>query len=172
MLSALETGLRVLGGLLLAALLALPNTRSLLPPASLGLLLGGLALARPAAAWRRWGALLLAAGWWGSLLALLQSPHWHWELNERAPVGPAVALARQAAPADPLALWQQSERPSLSWGAGRRLLPLARTSIPAGATLQLLSQGPGPVPTPAGHRCRLAASDQDGWRLWRCPAVP
>ncbi len=162
----------LLGGLLLAAAIALPAARPLLPPAGLGLLLGGLALARPAAAWRRRGALLLAAGWWISLLLLLQSPLWHWELNERTPVGPAVALARQAAPADPLALWQQSERPSLSWGAGRRLLPLARTAVPAGTTLQLLSQGPGPVPAPAGRRCRLAASDQDGWRLWRCPAVP
>jgi hypothetical protein len=112
------------------------------------------------------------AGWWGSLLLLLQSPLWHWELNEQPPVGPAVALARQAAPSDPLALWQQSERPSLSWGAGRRLLPLTRTAVPTGATLQLLSQGPGPVPAPAGHRCRLAASEQDGWRLWRCPAPP
>ena len=83
-----------------------------------------------------------------------------------------LALARRASADEPLALWHQAERPSLSWGAGRRVLPLARTPVPAGATLQLLSQGPGPVPGPAGHRCQPAASGQDGWRLWRCPAAP
>jgi len=162
----------LLGGLLLAVALVVPDARPLLPPAGLGLLLGSLALGGATGARRRTGALLLVAGWWGSLLLLLQSPHWHWELNEQAPVGPAVALARRATADEPLALWQQAERPSLSWGAGRRLLPLARTPTPSGATLQLLSQGAGPVPVPAGHRCRLAASEQDGWRLWRCPATP
>jgi hypothetical protein len=99
----------------------------------------------------------------------MQSPLWHWELNEQTAVAPGAALGRQAERHIPLALWGMPERPSLSWQSQRHLLPL---QVPPPGPLQLLSPGPGPVPQLAGHRCKIKANGEDGWQLWRCAAIP
>lgn len=160
----------LLGGLLLVGAGLLPAYRWIALPGALGLLAGGWLL-RPAARGnqRRLGAWGIVAGWGLSLFLLMQSPLWHWELNEQTAVAPGAALGRQAEPHIPLALWGIPERPSLSWQSQRRLLPLQAT--PAGPLL-LLSQGRGPVPQLAGHRCEIKANGEDGWQLWRCAPIP
>jgi 4-amino-4-deoxy-L-arabinose transferase-like glycosyltransferase len=160
----------LLGGLLLVGAGLLPAYRWIALPGALGLLAGGWLL-RPAARGnqRRLGAWGIVAGWGLSLFLLMQSPLWHWELNEQTAVAPGAALGRQAEPHIPLALWGIPERPSLSWQSQRRLLPLQ--AAPAGP-LQLLSQGRGPVPQLAGHRCEIKANGEDGWQLWRCAPIP
>jgi 4-amino-4-deoxy-L-arabinose transferase-like glycosyltransferase len=168
-------------GLLLAGAIALPMALPIaLPialPAGMGLLLGGACLLRRPASWRRLGISLMAGGWWLALLILMQGPLWHWELNEQPAVAPAAALVRQADPRLPLALWQLPERPSLSWQAQRRLLPLAAQPLgqPPHAQ-QLLSHHPpgssAPVPQLANQRCRPQAPEQDGWLLWLCSPAP
>jgi hypothetical protein len=164
-------------GLLLAGAIALPMALPIALPAGLGLLLGGAYLLRRPASWRRLGISLLAGGWWLALLMLMQGPLWHWELNEQPAVAPAAALVHQADPRLPLALWRLPERPSLSWQAQRRLLPLAAQPLgqPPHAQ-QLLSHHPpsssAPVPQLANQRCRPQAPEQDGWLLWLCSPAP
>ena len=168
--------------LLLGALLLLggisqpPPWRPVLLPAGLALLLGGWGL-RPASPlpWRRRGAIALIGLWWLALMALMQGPLWHWELNERNPVAPGAALARQADPAQPLALWGMAERPSLSWQSQRQLIPLARLGLPA-AGVQLLGRRPpggeAPVPQLEGLACDPPRAGEDGWLLWHCRPLP
>ena len=130
----------MLGGLLLAAATALDEYRLVLLLGGLALLLGGWGL-RPGGEQSRrlWAGSALVGFWWLALLALMQGPLWHWELNERNAVAPGAALARQAEPQLHLALWGMAERPSLSWQSQRRLVPLARLGIPD-EELQLLGR--------------------------------
>ena len=67
----------------------------------------------------------------------------------------------------PLALWNQSERPSLSWQSQRRLQPLSKLGLSQGP-LQLLSPPEAPIPEVAGQQCRQQGSSEDGWSLWLC----
>ena len=166
----------MLGGLLLAAATALDEYRLVLLLGGLALLLGGWGL-RPGGEQSRrlWAGSALVGFWWLALLALMQGPLWHWELNERNAVAPGAALARQAEPQLHLALWGMAERPSLSWQSQRRLVPLARLGIPD-EELQLLGRHlPGsapPIPEVAGHSCASPQSGKNGWLLWRCRPAP
>ena len=158
----------MLGGLLLAAATALAEYRLVLLLGGLALLLGGWGL-RPGGEQSRrlWAGSALVCFWWLALLALMQGPLWHWELNEQRPVGAAAALARSADPQLPLALWSQSERPSLSWQSQKRLQPLSKLGLSPGP-LQLLSPPEAPIPEVAGQQCRQQSSSEDGWSLWLC----
>jgi 4-amino-4-deoxy-L-arabinose transferase-like glycosyltransferase len=118
----------MLGGLLsLFALVAIvsgnPALRPFAPVAAsggTGLLVGGGWLLNKGQGRRLAGVLVLIAGLWGALLALLSGPLWLWELNERWPVLP-VALEVRRHPEDRAHLWRWDERPSLNWYAGRRV---------------------------------------------------
>lgn len=118
----------LLGGLLsLGAGVALlggnPALRPFAPVAAsggVGLLVGGMGLLNRRQGRRLAGAVVLIAGLWGALLALLGGPLWLWELNETWPVLP-LALEVRGHPESPTYLWQSDERPSLNWYAGRRV---------------------------------------------------
>jgi 4-amino-4-deoxy-L-arabinose transferase-like glycosyltransferase len=118
----------MLGGLLsLFALVAIvsgnPALRPFAPVAAsggTGLLVGGVWLLNKGQGRRLAGVLVLIAGLWGALLALLSGPLWLWELNERWPVVP-VALEVRRHPEGRAHLWRWDERPSLNWYAGRRV---------------------------------------------------
>jgi len=166
-----------LGALLLVAAalvdaLALPLPPPVRPlPLCLGpcLLAGGLLLARPDERRRLSGAVLLIGGVWITLLLLLASPLWLWELNESWPVRPAARIAAQpllSGERGPLFLWREEERPSLSWYAGQRLRGLGAAKdlerFPEGVLL--LSRDP---PAGTDRRCeRLASSSTH--QLYRC----
>jgi hypothetical protein len=169
----------LLGGLcLLAALLAaaslLPLPAAALPLALLlgaALLVGGWLL-RPRQGRRGVaGVLVLAGGVWATLALLFAGPLWLWELNETWPAPPVAALVAsapelKAAGAPAPALWQESERPSLNWYAGRRL-PVA-ADPPVAAELALLSRS---APAMAGYRC-LEQGRSGGLGLYRCQRQP
>ncbi|MFN9547242.1 MAG: 4-amino-4-deoxy-L-arabinose transferase [Cyanobacteriota bacterium] len=100
-----------------------PALRPLAPVAAsggVGLLVGGALLLARRSGQRRTGALVLLAGLWGALLALLSGPLWLWELNETWPVLP-VARELRRLPEGGARLWRQDERPSLNWYAGWRV---------------------------------------------------
>ena len=169
----------LLGGLcLLAALLAaaslLPLPAAALPLALLlgaALLVGGWLL-RPRQGRRGVaGVLVLAGGVWATLALLFAGPLWLWELNETWPAPPVAALVAsapelKAAGAPAPTLWQESERPSLNWYAGRRL-PVA-ADPPVAAELALLSRS---APAIAGYRC-LEQGSSGGLGLYRCQRQP
>ena len=140
--------------------------RDRLLPASGALLVGGWGL-RPASDFKAQATAAMVGLWWLGLLLLFSGPLWHWELNEQRPVAAAAELARAADPELPLALWSQSERPSLSWQSQRRLQPLSKLGLSQGP-LQLLSPPEAPIPEVAGQQCRQQGSSEDGWSLWLC----
>ena len=151
--SALGAALLLAGAVVAAGLVALPAAAGLLAlPLGAGLLLGGGLLASPLAARRRLGALLAVLGSWLSLLLLMASPLWLWELNESWSTATAAGLLRRHA--GPLVyLWQEAERPSLNWYAGRRVPPEANPADVrrrAGEGVDLLSRD---VPRIEGVRC-------------------
>ena len=113
----------------------------------------------------------MVALWWLGLLLLFNGPLWHWELNEQRPVTGAAVLARNANPTLPIALWNQSERPSLSWQSQRRLQPLSKLGL-ANGSWQLLIPPDAPIPEVAGQHCRRQSSSEDGWSLWLCAPSP
>ncbi len=176
-----------LGALLLLALLLsrlpgipvdLAGAAPLALPAAMGLLLGGLLLAPATGAtlrWRRRGALLLLAGWCGSLLMLFASPLWNWELNEQPALAPLIPLLRSGPPPLPplLAGGAAVERPSLAWYAGRwpqSWPPAPGQELPP--SFDLVGEGAGKQPSPlppAGLSCRpLLKPGVKSWGLWRC----
>lgn len=135
---------------------ALPPAALPLPLAlGLGLTLGGALLLSPRQGWRRAGAATAVGGVALTLLLLLASPLWLWELNERWSVGPVVQLVNQhPLPAGvELRLWREGERPSLSWYLQRPVRPLAKGDpMPGDAGgVALLAAHP---PSPPGWRCR------------------
>ena len=101
------------------------------------------------------GALLLVGGLWLTLCLLMASPLWLWELNESWPVRPVASMVRQQPLQRPggLWLWQEGERPSLSWYAGRRIDAASGASdLPASPDGVLLLSRSSPSP---GHwRCQ------------------
>ena len=147
-----------------------PEFSAVLLPASGALLAGGWGL-RPASKFKVQAAGAMVGLWWLGLLLLFSGPLWHWELNEQRLVAAAAALARSADPQLPLALWSQSERPSLSWQSQRRLQPLSKLGLTTGP-LQLLSPPEAPIPEVAGQQCRQQRSSEDGWSLWLCAPNP
>ena len=67
---------------------------------------------------------LLGWGMYISLLLLVSSSHWIWELNEAYSVKPVAMLIRDQVPADtPVYTSFEYERPSLNFYAQRRVLP-------------------------------------------------
>lgn len=180
----------VLGALLLAGTLlaqlpgvVLPqeigNLKALPLPAALGLLLAGLLLERAQLVKRRSGLALLVLGWWLSLLMLVRSPLWNWELNETWPVGPVVNLIKVDATASTpvYMVGDDAERPTLRWYSQRLvqrwpqgrtwLLPdhfiligrdfTADDGVNSSGMLQI-----------EGATCRLMASGEERWQRWQC----
>ena len=99
------------------------SLRPLAPVAAaggVGLLAGGAWLLARQQRRRLAGAILLIAGLWGALLALLSGPLWLWELNESWPVLPVASAVRRH-PEGSAQLWQLEERPSLNWYVGQRV---------------------------------------------------
>lgn len=149
-----------------------PSLRPLAPVAAgggVGLLAGGAWLLARRHRRRLAGAILLIAGLWGALLALLSGPLWLWELNESWPVLPVASAVRRQ-PGGVAHLWQLEERPSLNWYAGQRVRrweddPLRGKGAPPGAVL-VFSVGATP-PRIRGVNCvplpRAAAL-----RVFRC----
>lgn len=154
--------------------------RELVLPAALGLSTAGVLLlrrqdSRPAT--RRSGAravIALVSGWFLSLLLLFSGPNWNWELNEKPPITPAVALARveraEAGPGRllPLSVDQRDTRPSLLWYAAADFPPFdgSYASVPPGSFLLLARRDPSDGRE--GIHCRPERSGEDGWQLWLC----
>ena len=160
----------ILGLVVLPIALLNAEFRPALLPASGALLVGGWGL-RPSSHFKAQAAAAMVALWWLGLLLLFSGPLWHWELNEQRPVAAAAVLVQSADPNLPIALWGQSERPSLSWQNQRRLQPLKPNNTPPEA-LQLLSPPGAPIPEVAGQQCRQQGSSEDGWLLWLCIPSP
>jgi 4-amino-4-deoxy-L-arabinose transferase-like glycosyltransferase len=119
--SALGAALLLAGGVVALDLVPLPPAAALLAvPLGAGLLLGGVLVEAPQAPLRRAGALLTVLGAWLSLLLLMASPLWLWELNESWSTAKAADLLRRHS-GPVVFLWQEAERPSLNWYAGRRV---------------------------------------------------
>ncbi|MEB3334762.1 MAG: 4-amino-4-deoxy-L-arabinose transferase [Cyanobacteriota bacterium] len=169
----------LLGGLLgLGALVALASDSPALGPLGPvaacgggGLLVGGVLLLNKRQGRRTAGVLLMVAGLWGALLALLGGPLWLWELNESWPVLPIAAQVRRHPEAE-AHLWRWDERPSLNWYAGRRVRrweedPKER---PAGRTdpLVVVSMEASPPEIP-GFRC-VSLPSPGLPRAYRCLA--
>ena len=160
----------LLGLALLPVALLKPEFRAVLLPASGALLAGGWGL-RPASSIKVQAAGAMVGLWWLGLLLLFSGPLWHWELNEQRPVAAATVLVHSADPKLPIALWGQSERPSLSWQSQRRLQPLKPDNA-SPKHLQLLSPPGAPIPEVAGQQCGQQGSSEDGWLLWLCAPIP
>ncbi len=137
----------------------------------LGLLLGGRMLDSRRSP-RRWaGGLGAVAGVWLSLLVLMASPLWLWELNESWGTPAVARMLHERGVSGPVRIWQESERPSLNWYAGRRIRGANRSSdLRSG-------EDPGPellsrqAPRPEELRCRqLEQGESLG--LYRCRAEP
>jgi len=159
-------GLVVLGAALLALVGILPPLRPAAPIALVfgaGLLAGGRLLARPDRQQRRLGGLVLVIGTWLALLLLLASPLWLWELHERWPV-PRLAGLLANQDSGEVRLWQEAERPSLNWYAGRRLRSEDHLDLKPGESILLLS-----LQRPHLHNisCQPLAS-QAPLSLYRC----
>ncbi len=156
----------LLGALVVAlAMLALAGVLPPVRPAAAIALVFGTALiaaawllARPDGRQRRLGGLAMVLGTWLALLLLLASPLWLWELHERWPVPRLAQLlaARTTAGQDSieLRLWQEQERPSLNWYAGRRLRGEDHLHLAPGESIRLLSLK---QPQVADLRCQALA---------------
>ncbi len=173
-----------LGGLLLSAVPVLLVGSPQLPgglapillPASLGLVTGGLVLARSRDPARLPLAAIpaLSAGWLLSLALLFGSPLWNWELNEQASLEPVLELApihqdpKQDAPLTLLEEDEESQRPSLHWYLNSAFRPLDREhdSWPRQSFL-LLTRSDRPLDK-AQDRCRVEQSGSQGWKRWYC----
>ena len=160
----------LLGLALLPVALLKPEFRAVLLPASGALLVGGWGL-RPSSHFKVQAAAVMVSLWWLGLLLLFSGPLWHWELNEQRPVAAAAVLVQSANPKLPIALWGQSERPSLSWQSQRRLQPLKPDNA-SPKHLQLLSPPGAPIPEVAGQQCGQQGSSEDDWLLWLCAPIP
>jgi hypothetical protein len=154
----------------LLALLALAVVLPPLRPAAAialvfgaGLLGGGWLLTGPEQRQRRLGALVIVLGSWLALLLLLASPLWLWELRERWPVPRLAALLSSQGSAE-VRLWQEEERPSLNWYAGRRLRGEDHLDLAPGESILLLSLKPPQAPD---LRCQ-ALADPAPLTLYRC----
>ncbi len=133
-----------------------------------GLIAGAWLLGRPDRRQRRLGGLVMVLGTWLALLLLLASPLWLWELHERWPV-PRLAQLLAGQGANEVRLWQEEERPSLNWYAGRRLRGEDHLQLAPGESILLLSLKRPQVadlscqalahPAPLTlYRCRLASA--------------
>lgn len=169
----------LLGGLLCTlALVAIGTGNAAFGPLTavagsggVALLVGGGLLLTKRQQGRQVGAIFLVAGLWGTLLVLMSGPLWLWELNEQWPVLP-IAQNVLRHPEASAHLWEQEERPSLNWYAGRRLRRLeentwqeieakqqgeAKTMAPT--PLLLITGGPNPPELP-GAICKPLPSEQ------------
>ena len=163
-------GCLVLAAALLAAAGWVPLPPPILPLALVlggALLAGGLLLRRPGGRRGPMGALVLAGGVWAALVLLLAGPLWLWELQEQWSVLPVAAVLRKAPAGLPApALWQEPERPSLNWYAGRRV-PVA-ADPPTAPDLALLSRRAPELPA---YRCSLLEPAGE-LGLYRCRRAP
>ncbi|MFN6337454.1 MAG: 4-amino-4-deoxy-L-arabinose transferase [Cyanobacteriota bacterium] len=154
-------------GALFALATALPALAPWIPIAGFGGLglgvAGGLLLA-PQTRRRLAGAILLVAGLWGALLALMAGPLWLWELNESWAVEPVAEVVRRH-PGWEARLWRLEERPSLNWYAGRRLRRW-ENGEPIGSPFLLITTDTTP-PTPEGATCEPLPSPPPA-RVFRC----
>jgi 4-amino-4-deoxy-L-arabinose transferase-like glycosyltransferase len=168
-----------------------PALRPLTPVAALGglgLLVGGVLLLARRLQRRLAGAVLLIAGLWGALLALLSGPLWLWELNEQWPVRP-IALAVRGQPAGAVHLWQLEERPSVNWYAGQRVRrwdndsQASQTPPLPGLLISIAAEPPqihgahcaplpvsAPTPAAEGAAAPVRLPDAATPRLFRCLA--
>ena len=169
-----------LGALLLlaaAAVAVLPPLRTLLPepllpvPAAVGLLAAGTPLLGRWPSGRvRSGLLVLAVGWFLSLLLLFSTPLWNWELNEQPAVRPAQQLLpRPGEGGEPLPLRRtrrdpDNRRPSFLWYLDPSPPADERTTGPYG----VLSRADRLRDEDERRRCRPVDGGPGGWRLWRC----
>jgi len=163
------------GALLLAGLASLLSAgpaaalapyRGVLLAAGIGWCAGGGLLMRRDSVRRRLGGLAMVAGTGLGLLALMASPLWLWELNETWATPPVAALTRRWQ-AQPVTLWKEAERPSLSWYAGQRIRSASddgdlRTD-PQGDAWVLRRGGDAP----GRIDCRWI-DGAEGLSLWRC----
>jgi 4-amino-4-deoxy-L-arabinose transferase-like glycosyltransferase len=153
---------------LLPVAAALPPLGVLVLPAAAGLLAGGWWLRRrhAPASLRQRALLVLAGGWYLSLLALFSTPLWNWELNQQPPLSPALELVGGPArrPAQPIVIDDADAfSPSAIW----YLDPVGIDAIPSGTSYLLLSRS-GPAAPAAGRHCQLEREGTAGWKLWRC----
>lgn len=75
--------------------------------------------------------LVLIWGCYVSLLLLMVSPYWLWELQESYPVKPVAALIQQNTPPGAVVLTSYPDgRPSLNFYSDRRVTPIAEKQIP------------------------------------------
>jgi 4-amino-4-deoxy-L-arabinose transferase-like glycosyltransferase len=73
---------------------------------------------------------ILVWGMYVSLLVLVSSPYWLWELNEAYPVKPVAMLIRDQVPADaPIYTSFPYQRPSLNFYAQKRVIPVTEEEL-------------------------------------------
>lgn len=142
----------------------LHTARPLLFSAGSGWLLGGILLMQAHQRQRLLGGAALSLGTAATLLLLMLSPHWNWELAEQWPVQPVAAMVRRHNAA-PVRLWKQAARPSLSWYAEQPIRKWRATRRERG--------GPGWVLSRPSDRPALPATCSDidsaaGWLLLQC----
>jgi 4-amino-4-deoxy-L-arabinose transferase-like glycosyltransferase len=175
-----------LGGvLLLGAVLALLVLSPQLPeglapillPAAIGLVAGGLVMARCCDPARLPSAMAtVSAGWLLSLALLFASPLWNWELNNQASLGPVLELARipddlrQHAPLTMLREDAESQRPSVHWYLDSGFSPLERDHDFWPQQRFLLLTRSDRAVTEAAERCQLDQVGSEGWKRWLCRA--
>ncbi|NEP16799.1 MAG: glycosyltransferase family 39 protein [Leptolyngbya sp. SIO4C1] len=76
-------------------------------------------------------AISLTAGLYLTLLLLMSSDLWLWELNEAYPVKPVAALVRSRVPSDAeIYTTFPYERPSLNFYSGRRIMAIQPAQLP------------------------------------------
>lgn len=134
----------------------------------LGLVLGSWLLQASSSSLRKGGAITLVAGIWFTLLLLMASPLWLWELQESWPAPAVAAMVRGQAPSSPTVLaLQDGERPSLSWYAGQRIVggpTQMRRALHRASAVGLLSTAP-----PDSTRLACSFIDRSGSiSLYRC----
>jgi len=113
---------------------------------------------------------ILIVGLYGSLLCLMVSDHWVWELGESFPVRPVAALIQASVPAGaPVYMDYGYERPSLNFYSDRRVMPQSPTELqtrlqqPEPAYLLV----PDPTPYQAASPSLTTLGTTAGWHLIR-----
>lgn len=161
-------GLGLTGVILVAACSGGLNRWPWIPiaiPLAVGLGLGGQLLLGQEPMQRRWGAIGLVSAQALSLLLLMASPLWLWELNESWSAPAAAQLLNRQPSLGSVAI-SPSERPSLNWYARQRIRRPSRrrSQQAAAASSHWLAENP---PQPERLRCSVLGSAGEV-NLYRC----
>ena len=137
---------------------------SILFPLGIGWLLGSQLLLKKDFSTRFYGGVILIFGNIIALIFLMNSNFWLWELNETLPVQPIEEML-SITNNQQVFIQGNSERPSLSWYAGKRIQTLNNSFRPPGWILERnLSSNSS---TFAMNECTIVRKDRN-WNLNFC----